>query len=129
MGFFDKLKKNISLKNASPAGLLGSGVVKKGKKVIKTGKLGVKDAVDISLVGVGVSTLKGGDSNKKNPKSENKTLIGSDIFVDDKKQNQSQSTQTTTSVEKKKNNNLLYVGIGVGILLIGGFLYKMNKKK
>lgn len=131
MGLFKKLKKKISLKNISPIAKVGSIVKKPAQKVISTGKIGIKDVVAISPIGIGASAVKSGVSNVKDvvvdkPIVENKVV---DNFSEEKKEDVLPTTESKPTVEPKKTNNLLYIGVGVGaLLLIGAVVYKVRKK-
>jgi hypothetical protein len=131
MGLFKKLKKKISIKNISPIAKVGSIVKKPAQKVISTGKIGVKDVVSVSPIGIGVSAVKSGVSNVKDVIVD-KPILPKDEFVSEvpkKELNQETKEETKPIIEDKNKNTLLYLGIGVGALtLIGAIIYSMKKK-
>lgn len=155
MGFFDKLKKKVSFKNLSPVALnpiaskkkvslknvspivkVGGIVQKTGKKVIKTGKFGLKDALAVSTMGIVAENDKTGASKIKDfsvdkPQSSKDIMyLGDDTFGTKVETNDSKEKPTLESGKNQKpKNNLIYAGLGlVALLGVGYVFYKMKKK-
>lgn len=132
-----KLKRQISLKNVSPVAKLVSVVQPTAQKVIETKDIGIKDVLAVSPVGISQTLTNTGTSNIVDVVMDKPIVPVAEVdtFVD------TTSTTTpavttpvvttpavTTPVVKKKPNTLMYAGIGVGVLVLGYFGYKMFKK-
>lgn len=135
-----KITRQISLKNVSPVARVVSVVKPTAKKVINTRKIGIKDYIAISPIGLasnltntGVSTIT--DVVVDKPMIEKPEV---DAFTDAPVSAVTPVTPTTTTTQantpattpvvKKKPNVLMYAGIGVGVLVLGYFGYKLIKK-
>ena len=127
-----KLKRQISIKNVSPVAKLVSVVKPTAEKVIDTRTIGIKDVLAVSPIGISQTLTNTGTSNIVDVVMDKPIVPVAEVdtFVD------TTSTTTpavttpavTTPVVKKKPNTLMYAGIGVGVLVLGYFGYKMFKK-
>jgi hypothetical protein len=135
MGLFSKLKKKISLKNVSPIAKVGSAIKTPIKKVVSTGKVGIKDVISVSPAGLGASIIKSGTSNvtdvvvdKPIIKKDEINTFADDTAIETKTEATSEKL-INEPTPKKENKTLLYAGIGLGVLLVIGVVYKISKKK
>jgi hypothetical protein len=137
-----KLKRQISIKNVSPVAKLVSVVKPTAEKVIDTRTICIKDVLAVSPIGISQTLTNTGTSNIVDVVMDKPIVPVAEVdtFVD------TTSTTTpavttpavttpavttpavTTPVVKKKPNTLMYAGIGVGVLVLGYFGYKMFKK-
>lgn len=132
-----KITRQISLKNVSPVARVVSVVKPTAKKVIETKNIGIKDVLAVSPIGLasnltntGVSTIT--DVVVDKPMIEKPEV---DAFTDAPVSAVTPVTPTTpattpatTPVVNNKPNVLMYAGIGVGVLVLGYFGYKLIKK-
>lgn len=131
-----KITRQISLKNVSPVARVVSVVKPTAKKVINTRKIGIKDYIAISPIGLasnltntGVSTIT--DVVVDKPMIEKPEV---DAFTDAPVSAVTPVTPATNTPAvakpevKKKPNTLMYAGIVVGVLVLGYFGYRMFKK-
>jgi hypothetical protein len=132
-----KLKRQINIKNVSPIARVVSVVKPTAQKVIETKNIGIKDIVAISPVGLASNLVKSGTSTITDVVMD-KPIVPEpavDSFVDTttkpeptKPEPIKNTPAIATPVVKKKPNTLMYAGIGVGVLVLGYFGYKMFKK-
>jgi hypothetical protein len=131
------ITRQISLKNINPVARVVSVVKPTAQKVIETKNIGVKDIVAISPVGLASNLVKSGTSTITDVVMD-KPIVPEpavDSFVDTttkpeptKPEPIKNTPAIATPVVKKKPNTLMYAGIGVGVLVLGYFGYKMFKK-
>ena len=137
MGFFKNIGRQISIKNISPVAKVVSIVKKPVQQVVNTGKVGFKDVLAVSPIGVAVGLAKQGTSQIKDVAMGNEPIpeeIIDETVVDDtvdKTTTSKDETKNTDKVPEKEKSKLpLYIGIGVGILVLGGAIfYFVNRKK
>ena len=135
-----KLKRQINIKNVSPIARVVSVVKPTAQKVIETKNIGIKDIVAISPVGLASNLGKSGTSTITDIVMD-KPIVPEpavDSFVDTTTKPEPTKPEPTkpeptkpaiaTPVVKKKPNTLMYAGIGVGVLVLGYFGYRMFKK-
>jgi len=132
-----KLKRQINIKNVSPIARVVSVVKPTAQKVIETKNIGIKDIVAISPVGLASNLVKSGTSTITDVVMD-KPIVPEpavDSFVDTttkpeptKPEPIKNTPAIATPVVKKKPNTLMYAGIGVGVLVLGYFGYRMFKK-
>jgi len=125
-----KITRQINLKNVSPVAKVVSIVKPTVQKVIETKKIGIKDYLAISPVGLasnltntGVSTIT--DIVVDKPLIEKPEV---DNFAPAPVTPAPVTPAVAKPVVKKKPNTLMYAGIGVGVLVLGYFGYKLMKK-
>ena len=132
-----KLKRQINIKNVSPIARVVSVVKPTAQKVIETKNIGIKDIVTFSPVGLASNLVKSGTSTITDIVMD-KPIVPEpavDSFVDTttkpeptKPEPIKNTPAIATQVVKKKPNTIMYAGIGVGVLVLGYFGYKMFKK-
>jgi hypothetical protein len=136
MGFFKNIGRQISIKNISPVAKVVSIVKKPVQQVISTGNVGFKDVLAVSPVGIAVGLAKQGTSQIKDVAMGNQPIPEETIdetVVDDtvdETTNGKDETKNTDKVPEKEKSKLpLYIGIGVGILVLGGAIFYFVKRK
>jgi hypothetical protein len=142
MSIFRKLKKQVSIKNINPVAKVVSVIKPTAKKVIDTRKVGIKDFIAISPIGLASNLTNTGVSQITDivvdkpiiPKPEVDTFANAPVvdtsITEPAKPSTSplKETPETTTKPKPKSNTLMYAGIGVGVLVLGYFGYKLIKK-
>jgi hypothetical protein len=132
-----KITRQISLKNVSPTARLVSVIKPTAEKVIDTRTIGIKDVLAVSPIGLASSVTNSGVSAITDivmdkpivPVAEVDTFVDTTSATTPAVTTPSVTTPAvTTPVVKKKPNFLMYGGIGVGVLVLGYFGYKMFKK-
>jgi len=132
------ITRQISLKNISPTARLVSVIKPTAEKVINTRTIGIKDALAVSPIGLASSVTNSGVSAITDIVMDKPIVPVAEVdtFVDTTSATTPAVTTqavTTPAVEvapavKKKPNTLMYAGIGIGVLVLGYFGYKMFKK-
>ena len=130
------ITRQISLKNINPVARVVSVVPTTIKKVIDTKTIGIKDYIALSPIGLAGSLTNTGTSIIKDVVTDKP--IEPEAIVQTNVDTQTASATTTPAtttpvvavapVVKKKPNTLMYAGIGVGVLVLGYFGYKLIKK-
>lgn len=136
MGFLRKITRQISIKNISPVARVVSVAKPTIQKVIDTKQIGIKDYIAISPVGIAINSVKAGTSNIKDVVVDKPIVepIETDVPVTTATSTTTPASTTTTPAvastpaPKPKNNTLMYAGIGVGVLVLGYFGYRLLKK-
>ena len=136
MGFLRKITRQISIKNISPVARVVSVAKPTIKKVIDTKQIGIKDYIALSPVGIAVNSVKAGTSQIKDVVVDKPIVepIETDVPVTTATSTTTPASTTTTPAvastpaPKPKNNTLMYAGIGVGVLVLGYFGYRLLKK-
>ena len=131
-----KLKRQINIKNVSPIARVVSIVKPTAQQIIETKTIGIRDVVALSPLGLTSNLVKSGTSTivdvvvDKPIVPESADLLTPNIAEDktDKTTTDKNTPAVTTPVVKKKPNTLMYAGIGVGVLVLGYFGYRMFKK-
>jgi hypothetical protein len=135
-----KITRQINLKNVSPVARVVSIVKPTAQKVIETKNIGIKDVLAISPLGLasnltntGVSTITDVVVDKpliEKPEVDNFAPAPvTPAPVTPAPVTPAPVTQAVAKPEvKKKPNTLMYAGIGVGVLVLGYFGYKLMKK-
>ena len=136
MGFLRRVTRQINIKNISPVARVVSVVQPTIKKVIDTKTIGIQDYVALSPVGLATETIKTGTSNikdvvvdkpiEKEPEDFLTPNVAGDIK--DKTTPNTPTPAVAVAPAPKKPNVLMYAGIGVGVLVLGYFGYKLMKK-
>lgn len=130
------ITRQISLKNVNPVARVVSVVPTTIKKVIDTKSIGIKDYIALSPIGLAQSLTNTGTSIIKDVVTDKpiEPEPAVDSFTPATKTPDTTAPATTTPVVavappvKKKPNTLMYAGIGVGVLVLGFFGYRMLKK-
>lgn len=136
MSVFRKLKRQVSIKNISPVAKVVSVVKPTAEKVIDTKKVGIKDVVAISPVGLASGIAKSGTSSIADvvvdkpimPVAEVETTTTPEVSTTVESKKAISKPSVTKPEVKKKPKTLMYVGIGVGVLVLGYLGYKLMKK-
>jgi hypothetical protein len=137
MGFFKKITRQISIKNISPIARVVSVAKPTIKKVIDTKQIGIKDYIALSPVGIAMETIKTGTSNIKDvvvdkpiePVADVKAPLETDLVKPaSTTPTPAPAVATAVAPAPKKPNVLMYAGIGVGVLVLGYFGYRLMKK-
>jgi len=136
MGFLKKITRQISIKNISPVARVVSVAKPTIQKVIDTKQIGVRDYIALSPVGIAINSVKAGTSNikdvvvdkpiEKEPEDFLTPNIAGDIK--DKTTPNTPAPAPAVAPAPKKPNTLMYAGIGVGVLVLGYFGYRLMKK-
>jgi hypothetical protein len=140
MGFLKNITRQISIKNISPVAKVVSIVKKPVQKVVSTGKVGFKDVLAVSPVGVAVGLAKQGTSQIKDVAMGNEPIpeeiieetVVDDTLVDDTNTVVGKDvTKKEDGVPDKEKNKLpMYIGLGLGgLVLVGAIFYFVNRKK
>jgi hypothetical protein len=136
MGFLRKVTRQINIKNISPVARVVSVAKPTIKKVIDTKTIGIKDYVALSPVGLSSNLTNTATSTIVDVVMD-KPIVPNEVvepIVDTPNTPTTPTTPTTitpavtTPEVKKKPNTLKYAGIGVGVLVLGYFGYKLFKK-
>jgi hypothetical protein len=134
MGFLRKVKRQISIKNISPVARVVSVAKPTIQKVIDTKQIGVKDYIALSPVGL-ASNLTNTATSTIVDVVMDKPIVPNEVAQPIKDTPTTPTTPTTTTPAvavapevKKKPNTLMYAGIGVGVLVLGYFGYRLLKK-
>ena len=134
MGFLRKVKRQISIKNISPVARVVSVAKPTIQKVIDTKKIGIKDYIALSPVGL-ASNLTNTATSTIVDVVMDKPIVPNEVVEPIKDTPTIPTTPTTTTPAvavapevKKKPNTLMYAGIGVGVLVLGYFGYRLLKK-
>jgi hypothetical protein len=129
------ITRQISLKNVSPIARVVSIVKPTAQQIIETKTIGIRDVVAISPVGLTSNLVKSGTSTITDivvdKPIEPEAIVQTNVDTTTKPDTTKPDTTTpavTTPVVKKKPNTLMYAGIGVGVLVLGYFGYKLIKK-
>ena len=130
-----KITRQINLKNVSPVAKVVSIVKPTVQKVIETKKIGIKDYLAISPVGLASNLTNTGVSTITD------IVVDKPLIEKPEVDNFAPAPVTPAPVTpapvtpavakpvvKKKPNTLMYAGIGVGVLVLGYFGYKLIKK-
>ena len=130
------ITRQISLKNINPVARVVSVVPTTIKKVIDTKTIGIKDYIALSPVGLASNLVKSGTSTitdvVMDKPIEPEAIVQTNVDTQTAPATTTPAT-TTPAVAvapevKKKPNTLMYAGIGVGVLVLGYFGYRMLKK-
>jgi hypothetical protein len=134
MGFLRKVTRQISIKNINPVSRVVSVVQPTIKKVIDTKQIGIKDYIALSPVGIASNLTNTATSNIADVVMD-KPIVPNEVVEPIKDIPTTPTTPTTTTPAvavapevKKKPNTLMYAGIGVGVLVLGYFGYRLMKK-
>jgi hypothetical protein len=130
-----KLKRQINIKNVSPIARVVSIVKPTAQQIIETKTIGIRDVVALSPIGLTSNLVKSGTSTivdvVMDKPIEPEAIVQTNVDTTTKTDTTKPDTTTqaiTTPVVKKKPNTLMYAGIGVGVLVLGYFGYKLIKK-
>jgi len=134
MGFLRKVTRQISIKNINPVARVVSVAKPTIQKVIDTKQIGVKDYIALSPVGL-ASNLTNTATSTIVDVVMDKPIVPNEVVEPIKDTPTTPTTPTTTTPAvavapevKKKPNTLMYAGIGVGVLVLGYFGYRLMKK-
>jgi len=134
MGFLRKVTRQISIKNINPVARVVSVAKPTIQKVIDTKQIGVKDYIALSPVGL-ASNLTNTATSTIVDVVMDKPIVPNEVVepIKDTPTTPTKPTTTTPAVAvapevKKKPNTLMYAGIGVGVLVLGYFGYRLMKK-
>lgn len=136
MSVFRRLKRQVSIKNISPVAKVVSVIKPTAKNVIDTKKVGIKDVVALSPIGLAGSLTNAGTSSIVDvvvdkpimPVAEVESTTTPAVSTPAVSTPAVTTPAVTTPVVKKKPNTLMYAGIGVGVLVLGYLGYKFSKK-
>ena len=131
MSVFRKLKRQVSIKNISPVAKVVSVIKPTAKNVIDTKKVGIKDVVALSPIGLAGSLTNAGTSSIVDVVVDKPIMPVAEVDTTTTPAVSTPEVSTpavTPPVVKKKPNTLMYVGIGVGVLVSGYLGYKFSKK-
>jgi hypothetical protein len=130
------ITRQISLKNVNPVARVISIVQPTAQQVIETKTIGIKDVVALSPIGLASSLTNTGTSLIKevvmDKPIEPEAIVQTNVDTTTKPDKPTSATTTpvvaVAPAVKKKPNTLMYAGIGVGVLVLGYFGYKLIKK-
>ena len=130
-----KLKRQINIKNISPVARVVSIVKPTAQKVIETKNIGIKDVLAVSPLGLASNLTNTGVSNITDVVVDKPMIEKPEVDnfapapVTPAPVTPAPVTKAVAKPEvKKKPNTLMYAGIGVGVLVLGYFGYKLMKK-
>jgi len=136
MGFLKRVTRQINIKNISPVARVVSVVQPTIKKVIDTKTIGIQDYVALSPAGISSNLTNTATSTIVDVVMD-KPIVPNEVVEPIKDIPTTPATPTSlptitpavaVAPEKKKPNTLMYAGIGVGVLVLGYFGYKLMKK-
>lgn len=130
------ITRQISLKNINPVARVVSVVPTTIKKVIDTKTIGIKDYIALSPIGLAQGLTNTGTSIIKevvmDKPIEPEAIVQTNVDTTTKPDTTTPATTTpavaVAPAVKKKPNTLMYAGIGLGVLVLGFFGYRMLKK-